>query len=165
MERHIRNMKTPLFAAVVFLTGLFLLESPGGNFIGWMDNDVCYRIWGCNAGFFGFDFLVHLTSAAAMATLIAWLMKHYDFLNISHGGFFAKFVVIIACVALFGVMWETGEFIHDRYQTNILQEDLRNPVNLLDQPSNADTVGDLFASVSGAALALIIGRFIKKDLL
>ena len=164
MEKHIRAMKTPLFLVIIFLVCLFLIESPGGDLIGWMNNETCYRLLGCNSGFFGFDFIVHLTSGAVLMCLLIWLMRNYPTFNVIRGGFKVKFLILIALVALTGVIWEFGEFSHDHWRMAAYRIDLKHPINRMDQPSNADTMGDLFASLSGASLALLVGRALNTNI-
>ena len=162
MEKHIRAMRTPLFLIIIFLGCLFLIESPGGDMVGLMNNDACYHLLGCNSGFLGFDFLVHITSGIVLMCLMIWLIQNYQSFHIIHGSFKQKFFILIAIMALIGIVWELGEFAHDSYRIYMLHEDLRHP-NTMDQPSNADTMGDMFANLCGGSLALLVGRAIKED--
>ena len=67
-------------------------------------------------------------------------------------------LAIVATVALIAVLWEIGECAHDAFRLDILHEPLRNAfthIDLLDQPTNLDTMGDLTFSIVGACIGLL----------
>ena len=65
-------------------------------------------------------------------------------------------MTLIAIVSFFSIMWELGECAHDYFRLEILHQNLLNlrlQINLLDQPSNLDTMGDLTFGLLGALIS------------
>lgn len=141
-----------IIAAPVFFLGEFGL----GWALGWMDNSLCFRYFGCNAGFFGYDAFVHFLGGILEATFMLWLAKNYRRLNIFHETFWKNLFVLIAIVALISISWEMFEFSYDHVQTNLLHEDILHPYDVKLQPSNDDTMGDLTFGLLGALSAIVI---------
>ena len=70
----------------------------------------------------------------------------------------------MALAALIAVSWEFGEFCNDQFRVNVLHMNLVN-TNHLDQPSNADTMGDMTFSVVAAAItAATLGSLMKRKI-
>jgi len=91
--------------------------------------------------------------------VILWLAKKYQHLNVfCSDNFWINFIILLALVALIEVGWELGEFFYDRFFFYILHIPLLHP-NIQSQASSSDTMGDLFFSLVGAALA---APFIKE---
>ena len=66
-------------------------------------------------------------------------------------------IIFLSMIAFVGVMWEFIECAHDIFRSNVLHQVLINRklnINLLDQPNNIDTMGDLFFSLCGSMIAL-----------
>jgi len=146
-----RNSRTLGAAAVVLVIVWVVLGSLGIWGPHLMANGVCYRLLGCNSGFFGYDVVVHFVSGIMDATLIVWLMRKYPSANMLHGRFWKDFLVIVSIVALIAVSWEFCELCHDQFRMKVLHENLTVP-NRLDQPTNDDTMGDMTFSIFGAAV-------------
>ena len=133
-----------------------------GDIWGMMRNSQCFKYFGCNAGFFGFDALVHFLAGILFIMFVLWLFHAYPKLNLLHSNFWKTTVTLLAIVALLGVTWEFMEFSADHIRIDILHENLIHP-NRLAQPSNGDTMGDLTFALLGAALSIsILKKFDAK---
>ncbi len=136
-------------SCVVLFFAMAILGNHGPSL---MANDKCFRVFGCNIGFFGYDAAVHFVSGITEVVLIIWLMKRFPSLNLFQEKHWKNFLTIVAIVALIGCLWEVGEFCHDQFRMDVLHENLTTPNNL-DQPNNADTMGDLTFTILGAVIA------------
>lgn len=148
-----KRFETPtrrLFVAMALWSGA---QFGLGDIWGMMRNSQCFKYLGCNAGFFGFDALVHFLAGILFITFVLWLFHKYPKLNLLHGDFWKNAIILLAIVALLGVTWEIMEFSADHIRMNILHENLTHP-NHLAQPSNSDTMGDLTFGLLGAALSI-----------
>ena len=125
-----------------------------GNLIGWMENSICFKYLGCNAGFFGYDALVHFLAGMMEAVFILWLAKKFPKFNFLQRSFWKNAIILIALVTLLGVGWEFLEFGYDQARINLLHHDLLHPTNSLRQAGNTDTMGDLFFGLLGAAIII-----------
>jgi hypothetical protein len=75
-------------------------------------------------------------------------------------------VILLVLIIGVAVIWEFVECAHDAFRLDILHQPLRDVrfhVNLLDQPSNLDTMGDLFFSIVGSLVSfLFVERWFKS---
>lgn len=126
-----------------------------------ISNQLCFRWFGCNAGFFGYDAIIHTVSAVMEVLFIVWLMKMYPRISMLTDSRLKNVIMLVSLVALLAVIWELGEFLQDRYFMYVLHIDLLHPVNALSQPSNIDTMGDEFFSLFGATIAAWITMLYK----
>ncbi|MBI4085951.1 MAG: hypothetical protein HY433_01760 [Candidatus Liptonbacteria bacterium] len=143
-----------------------------GNLVGWMENSLCFKYLGCNVGFFGYDALVHFLAGIMEAVFILWLAKKFpkfDFFSqpntdspLTEKNFLKNAVTLIALVALLSIGWEFLEFGYDQARINVFHHDLLYPTNSLRQAGNADTMGDLFFSLLGAAIMTVAPKFFDK---
>ena len=70
-------------------------------------------------------------------------------------------MIVVALIVFVSVLWELLEFAHDTIRIDIFHQALVNwslHINFLDQPTNADTMGDLTFGLFGSILTLL---FIK----
>ena len=121
----------------------------------WAGNATCSPYLGCVAGFFGYDAFEHLFFGIAGTLGIFWFCEHFPKYSLFHTNKFRNFLVIISIVAFVSVLWEIAECAHDALRVDILHEPLRNislHINLLDQPTNLDTMGDLVFSLLGSVI-------------
>ncbi len=129
-----------------------------------MANNLCYKYLGCNAGFFGYDVLVHFFSGMTEVVFILWLARGSAYYDIFHNnGFWKNFLILMGICALIGVSWEIVEFSYDHFRMDVLHMNLIHP-NLLAQPSNADTMGDLTMGLIGAAFAAGISKLFAPEI-
>lgn len=137
-----------------------LAEFVGGGIFHLMRNENCFRFLGCNAGFFGYDALVHFLAGIMEMAFLFWLRTKLkkDFL---HGIYFYDMAILVAFLALMAVSWELVEFCFDQFRLYVLHVNLLVP-NHLAQPSNADTMGDMFFSIFSGKLAAVY--FLKSRL-
>jgi hypothetical protein len=143
-----------LDSAVIILVTLFLIGWIFGAFgPTLMSNQKCFVLLGCNIGFFGYDAALHFLSGIMDSTLIVWLMRKFPEVNLFHDRFWKNFVVIITFVAFIAVAWEFGELCSDQFRMKVLHENLTTPINLLKQPTNNDTMGDMTFTILGAVVA------------
>lgn len=137
-----------------------------GNLFGWMDNSLCFKYLGCNAGFFGYDALVHFFGGMMETIFILWLAKKSPKFNFFLSQRLRKnFIILFALIALLSVGWEFMEFGYDRARMDVFHEDLLHPTNRLRQASNSDTMGDLFFGLFGAAVMIAVLKFSGKKYL
>ncbi len=133
-----------------------------GNLFGLMDNSLCFKYLGCNAGFFGYDAFVHFLGGIMETVFILWLARKSPKFNFLQKNFLKNAVLLVALVALLSVGWEIGEFGFDHVRMDILHQDLLHPTNRLRQASNSDTMGDLFFTLFGATVMATVLKFSDK---
>ncbi len=146
-RRTLPRVKTLFASSVILFVAALIAE---GFWFG--NNHYCYTSLGCNAGFFGFDALVHFSSGIAEASLIIWLAKNYKKVNFFDGNSCRNIVILVALVALLGIGWELLELGHDLIVTNTTvfsSLPFFGPENIA-QPSGSDTMGDLSLDLLGA---------------
>ena len=139
---------TVVVLVIIFLTG-WIVGAFGPTL---MNNNTCYALLGCNAGFFGFDAALHFFGGITIATLIIWLMRRFPAVTMFHERFWKNFLTLIALASFIAISWELVEFSGDHFKMKILHEDLV-ALNQLKQSGNSDTMGDMTFFVLGAALA------------
>jgi len=140
-----------------YVTIVYVVCDLAGEIMGNLgSNYQCLRFIGCTTGFFGFDAIEHFMSGASFLLLIALFMRKYPKYSLLVGNRFKDAFVLVCVLALIAVCWEIGECAHDYFRVVFLHEQLfsvRLHINVLDQPSNLDTVGDLFFNTLGAIVA------------
>ena len=126
-------------------------------------NNKCYQLLGCNAGFFGYDVVLHFISGIIDATAIVVFFRTFPKFSVFHGKFWKNLVIIAALTALISLSWEIGEFSHDQFRIKVLHENLV-ATNHLDQPSDADTMGDMtFAEIAAILTACVFKNLLDKN--
>jgi len=141
-------------SAIVFLVACYFGEGLGGS---WGSNIACPKYLGCTSGFFGYDAIEHFLFGIAGVFLFVWLCKKFQQFSFLQDKRWKNFLLLVAMVTFLSVLWEFGECARDAFRLNILHEPLRNirlQINLLDQPTNIDTMGDLFFGMLGSIVAL-----------
>ena len=142
-----------LAASVVFL----VFEFTGAIYPNWMANPLCFRIIGCNAGFFGYDSLVHGVSGIAETLTIFWAAERFPRFNVFHSSSLSlSALMVLGIVSLASVSWELIEFFWD---TVLVVVPYINLI-VLNQPSAADTIGDTSLGLFGSIVTLaLLARF------
>lgn len=150
---------------LVLLVSIWILVwFVGGNVFGLLNNSLCFNYLGCNAGFFGYDILVHFLAGMMEIVFILWLTKKSAKFNFLGENLWKNILLLIALMALLSISWEMYEFICDHLRMNVLHQNLLNQ-NRLWQASNSDTMGDLFFGLFGAAVMIaVLGVSDKKYL-
>ncbi len=126
-------------------------------------NATCSKYLGCVDGFFGYDAFEHFFFGVMGTLLIFFLCERFPKYSILHSSKWKNFLIIIATIALVSVLWEIAECAHDAIRLDILHEPLRNVrlnINLLDQPTNLDTMGDLTLSLVGSIVGFLLQTLI-----
>ena len=159
------SLKVPgkIFKAIsIFLVIIFsILVCLGHYGPKLITNDKCYQYLGCNAGFFGYDAVEHFLFGIIVVMLIVWVMRKFKSLSMFQSSFWKNFLMIITIVTFISFCWEIAEFSHDQYRSKILHENIISP-NIMDQPSNSDTMGDITFAILGSVLSACAIRFIIK---
>lgn len=122
-----------------------------------MDNVTCFKYLGCNSGFFGYDAIQHLLFGSTLLFAIIWFCKKFPKYSIFEKERWKNIIILISLITLVALLWELLEFFHDSYNVTILHEHLLNyrlHINTLDQPSNQDTMRDMFFNVFGAIIGI-----------
>ncbi|GEM_PF-2690096 len=147
----------PLIATLLFTAGLI-----AGHWL--IESSHCYPILGCNAGFGGYDALLHFVAGIMEVAILVRLRLWASFNSTEK--FWKNFILLLSLVALLSVGWEILEFLHDYFFSKF---ELFNALSIfrpytLTQPSTSDTMGDiLFTLIAGMiAGALVLGRRQKK---
>ena len=143
-----------IFAVIIF----FGYQGPG-----WIKNSLCFTYLGCNAGFFGYDSLMHFSSGFMDVMILLWASRRFPRLSLFGGSFWKNLVITLSVVALVAVSWEILEYGHDFVRMQYFHENLIGE-DRLDQPSNADTMGDITLSLVGALLVVAVPRLFKKNI-
>ncbi len=145
----------------------FFMTLMGEFMYAWGGNATCSVYIGCVAGFFGYDALEHLCSGAAMALTFIWLSLRYPTYSIIQHNVWKTVLMIIATATFVAVLWEIGECAHDLVRLDVFHQPLYNirlHVNLLDQPTNLDTMGDLIFNHIGSIIALFLSTVKTTEL-
>jgi len=126
------------------------------------DNALCFRYLGCNAGFGGYDALCHFLFGIAFALGIYWFCRRWPRYSILHEQYWKGALVTLALVGLFAAVWECLEFTFDILAVIDLHHPLTHlqELQFLAQPTNADTVGDMFYGMLGAICGIIVLAFV-----
>ena len=120
-------------------------------------NSQCYKYLGCNLGFFGYDAIEHFLFGVAIVWVLVWFFQKYPKFSLFDNKRWKNIFIIITLIALISVVWALLKFTHDAIRINILHQTLVNwklHINFLDQPSNANTMGDFFFNLFGAVISL-----------
>ena len=153
-----RNYVLAIITTTIFLILCILGEGLGGS-LG--SNPMCYKYLGCTEGFFGYDAIEHLFFGISAVWIISWIFQKYPKYSLLHGKRWKNVLTIIALIMLVSVAWEFFECAMDSFKVDILHQtlvDWKLHINLLNQPTNIDTMGDLTFSLLGSTASLL---FIK----
>ncbi len=140
-----------ILAFVVFS----FLQFVGGDFFDLSKNYQCFKYLGCNAGFFGYDAVVHFFAGILFASALLWVMEAHPRFHVLPDGFWKKAFVTVAICVFVSVSWEVWEFTYDHVRVDIFHENLVQE-NMLLQPTNADTMGDLTFGFGGSVTGVIL---------
>lgn len=150
-----------IISSVIYIA----LDATGEASLHFGANWECLKYLGCTTGFFGYDALEHFACGFAFCLFFIWFFRALPKYSLLTGTLWKDALILVSMIALIAVIWEIGECAHDVFRLNILHEHLINVrlhINLLDQPSNLDTVGDLTFNVVGSILALVPGFMLRK---
>lgn len=164
METQQPILKNHTLSYVVLASGLtlFVVWFFGHYEPHYILNDRCFRLLGCNIGFFGYDALIHLLSSIFEAAGVIWLMKKIPKINVLKYNLWKNIAVLIFIVFLLGVAWEICEFVSDEIRLSSTNPALVHS-NFFDQPSRKDMMGDMTLSVLGAFItALALRQWLSK---
>lgn len=132
----------------------------GGSLLGLINNERCFKYLGCNAGFFGFDAVIHFFGGILCVAFVLWFIHRYPKLNILHETFWKNAVILLAIAALVGFCWEVLEFSVDHFRMYELHQSLSMKDSA--QVSNSDTMGDLTFGLLGSCSAIFAIEFLKR---
>ncbi len=155
---HVARKKS-LSIMLAFIGIVWLALTIFGEFIYGAGNSTCSKLLGCVEGFGGYDAFEHLFFGVVLVLAIAWLSEHFPKLSLRSDRRWKTALTFIAIVALASVLWEMGECARDAIRLDVLHEHLLNfrlHINLLEQPSNLDTMGDLTSALVGAVMGLFL---------
>jgi hypothetical protein len=149
-------LKNYTLSYVVFVSGLalFVVWFFGHYEPHYIFNDRCFRLFGCNIGFFGYDALIHLLSSIFEAVTIIWLMNKF---NLFKYNIWKNITLIIFIVFLLAVAWELCELVSDQIRLHSTTLELIHS-NFFDQPNRSDTIGDIAFSILGAGITTLLLR-------
>jgi hypothetical protein len=143
---------------VIFLTACFFGEGLGGS---WGSKLACPPYLGCTSGFFGYDAIEHFLFGITLVYSLIWIFKKFPKFSLLYSDFWKNVIIFITITALISVLWELLECAHDAFRVDILHErlrDIRLHINLLDQPTNIDTMGDLAFSLLGSFFTSLFSK-------
>jgi hypothetical protein len=143
-----------IFSLVTFFTSVVL----GEFLLSWGGNATCSKFLGCVEGFAGYDAFEHLLFGMTAVWTSVYISYRFPKLSILSKGRYKKILMLLAFVALVAVFWELIECAHDYFRLDILHEPIlsfRFHRNLLDQPTNLDTMGDIAFALFGGLFASI----------
>jgi len=135
----------------VFVVAQFV----GGDIFELSRNGRCFTLLGCNAGFFGYDALVHFLAGIMFAIFIVWLGESHPRFGFISANFWKSAVIVVALCTLIGTGWEIWEFGIDHLGSNVLRESFVLTGQLL-QSGNSDTVGDEAFNLIGSVVAVVL---------
>ncbi len=151
-----------LDAVSACLATLLFIALFAGHWLG--DNSLCYKLLGCNAGFFGYDTIEHFLSGLLVASLVVRHARRRTRPDFLKNTFWRDVITLTAFVALFGLGWEMIEFFRDNVLMHI--KFFHNIRLLLPdsvaQPSNSDTMGDLTFDLLGGLVGALVLRLVDS---
>jgi len=148
-----------IISTAVFLIICIMGEGIGGSLA---SNPSCLKYLGCTNGFFGYDAIEHLFFGIAGTFVLIWLFQKFPKYSILKEKRWKNILIIVSLIALMSVLWELLECAHDVFRVDILHQTLVNwrlHINLLDQPTNLDTMGDLTFDLIGSVIVLFFTKF------
>ena len=148
-------MSPALFAAAALtFMGIDFVGQLGPDF---ENNVACYQYIGCNAGFGGYDAICHFVFGITVAVGAIWFSKRHPRRTLLSDSPAKSVFLILAYMALLAVVWEMCEFAYDYLTVIDLAHPLMNAdeIQFFAQPTNADTIGDIFWSLFGTLLTLV----------
>ena len=168
MPEQIENKDKKVAIWAIITSALFLVVCIFGEGLGGSlgSNPLCYNFLGCTTGFAGYDAIEHFLFGIAAVLLLIWLFKKYSKYSMFHSERWKNILTIISLVIFFSVLWEFVECAHDVFRADVLHEvlvDWKLHINLLNQPTNIDTMGDLFFALVGSVTALLFTKNILKN--
>lgn len=150
--------KSKIDILLLIATLLFaIIEFLGDGFTFFIQNSRCFTFLGCNAGFFGYDALIHISGGIFFSILLVWLMRRYPRFDILHNKFWKSILVLLALITFISTVWEIYEFALDHFDILSLHTN-GSYIDTLAQPGLSDTIGDFFFELLGA----IIGTFLLR---
>ncbi|MDB5225744.1 MAG: hypothetical protein JWL87_696 [Candidatus Adlerbacteria bacterium] len=133
-----------MHALYYWIAGFVTLEFLGDVYPGFIDNDFCFALLGCNVGIVGYDGLLHFISGICVGFGI--LLAHKKgYLKKSGARAFFLWSLGIA------LAWELLEWSYDLVRIYIFHMDLFT-MNKLTQPNGIDTLGDIILALLGTAM-------------
>ena len=155
--------KTYSFIAIIAIS-LFLIACIFGEGLGGSLglNQTCLKYFGCSIGFFGYDAFEHFLFGISATFILIWFFQRFPTYSLLNTKRWKNILIIIILVMFISVIWEFTELIHDIFRSDFLNQILLNQklhINLLDQPNNIDTMGDLFFSLFGSTIPLFFIKF------
>lgn len=153
------KVKNPFSSGLISAALLFAIPDFAGQvYPFWMDSSLCFKYIGCNAGFFGYDALLHCISGGAGVLFFLWLNERKPGLQLLPKRQSVRIFLLLSAIALLSVCWEISEYSWDLFRTlSGFHVDLLHFYQP-GQPSNADTMGDLTANLAGASATLVFIR-------
>lgn len=138
---------------------VYILADILGEFLtstGWGFNASCIKFIGCTDGFFGFDAVEHFLSGFVILLVLLLFFRKYPKWSPLTGVWWKDAIILIMAVNMISFLWELLECAHDVFRLAVLHERLysvRLNIDLLDQPSNLDTMGDMTFNVLGSIVS------------
>lgn len=159
-----------LISRVMWVTlVIYVLADLLGEFLtstGWGFNTTCIKFIGCTEGFFGFDAIEHFLSGFVIMLCLLVFFRKYPKYSPLTGVVWKDLLILIMAVNMISFLWELVECAHDVFRLVILHERLysvRLNIDLLDQPSNLDTMGDMTFNLVGSVVsAAFVALRLKK---
>ncbi|HZS42901.1 MAG TPA: hypothetical protein VFA52_01645 [Candidatus Paceibacterota bacterium] len=145
---------------LVLFAGIYIIiQIYGAVEYAYVANADCHKYLGCGVEFFGYDAFEHFFSGLLFWFLILWLCQLFPKYSILHESRWKNFLILVSLSTLFFVLWEIGECLHDIFRLQIVHEPILSynlRFNLLDQPTNLDTMGDLIFGLLSSIVGFLI---------
>jgi uncharacterized membrane protein YjdF len=158
-----KNTKNHIFKNIAWYattaTALFLIvgafgEGPIAHFA---SNTICNAYINCTVGFLGYDAIEHFLSGVSVTLILIWIFKKFPTYSLFTPKRWKNILILLALVISISVLWEIIECAYDIFRFDILVEpslSVKLHLNILAQPTNLDTMGDLIFGAFGALLAV-----------
>lgn len=151
---HPKKSKTD--ALLLIATLLFALsEFFGDAWTYYIQNSRCFALLGCNAGFFGYDAIIHVAGGIFFTALLIWLMNRHSYYNMLHDDLRKSAFVLLGIIACITIVWEVYEYILDYFGVLALHP-AGSYIDTLAQPGPADTVGDMAFELLGSCIGILL---------
>ena len=158
-----KNTKNHIFKNIAWYattaTVLFLIVGAFGEgpIAHYASNTICNAYINCTVGFFGYDAIEHFLSGVSVTLILIWIFKKFPTYSLFTPTRWKNIVILLALVISISVVWEIIECAYDIFRFDILVEPslgVKLHLNILAQPTNLDTMGDLIFGAFGALLTV-----------
>lgn len=122
----------------------------------------CFGILGCDAGFFGYDGVVHFFAGLVETVGIVWIIYKHPQYNIFKKTFLKSSLIVVGIVSLITILWESQEYIADLFEGSTIHTIVYLGASA--QSGLSDTMGDIILGFFGSVMGVGIIGYIDRQI-